>query len=77
MQYDPESKTLTFSSEQEVEQFHSQLSLLLRHAMVEASRGVEDAQQAKAISREVFKECAIVTRALNVLRGSLTRRASS
>lgn len=73
MHYDTATRTLTFGSDTEADQFHRELSALLRHAMVEASRGVEDAEQAKAISREVFKECATVTRALNALRKELPR----
>ncbi len=73
MQYDPEQKTLTFSNDHEVEQFHNQVSLLLRNAMFQATKGIEDGAQAAEISKEVFKEFAIVTRALNTLRRSLPR----
>ena len=73
MDYDPEHRTLSFSTEREVEQFHSQLSALLRSVMFEASKQIEDAEQAKAVTKEVFREFAVVTRVLNTLRGALPR----
>jgi hypothetical protein len=73
MDFDPEKNTLVFSNGREVEQFHSQLSALMRNVMFEASKDVEDAEQAKAISKEVFREFAVVTRVLNTLRQSLPR----
>lgn len=76
MHYDRASRTLTFGSDEEAGQFHDELSALLRHAMIEATRTVQDAEQAKAISREVFKECATVTRALNAFRKELPRHSN-
>lgn len=73
MDYDPAAKTLSFSNDREVAQFHSQLSALMRVVMFDASKHIEDAEQAKAATKEVFREFAVVTRVLNTLRGSLPR----
>lgn len=70
MNYDGEGKVLRFSSKEEVEQFHAELSALIRGAMVGATRHIEDPEAAKAASREVMKEFHTLMRALNVLRGS-------
>lgn len=74
MRYDPSTQALIFGSASEAEGFHDQLSALVRAAMVQATRTVEDPQQAKALSREVFREYASVMRALSSLRDVLPRR---
>lgn len=75
MKYDPETRTLTFSSDHEVDELHRQLTLLLRHTLTEASKTVEDGTAARAISQSILKECAAVTRTINTLRRSMTPRA--
>lgn len=75
MSWDPATRALTFSSDEEVEAFHAQLSVLVRQAMMNATRHEPDAQRAKDLSREVMKELAAVMRALNALRAELTPKA--
>jgi hypothetical protein len=75
MTYDPKTRALGFASEEELGEFHDELSRLVRSAMVSATRHIEDPHQAKAASREVMKEFRALIRTLNVLRGSLTPRA--
>ncbi len=75
MKYDPEKVTLEFASREEVEEFHLQVSALVRLAMVQATRTVEDPEQAKDLSRDVMKEFRAVMRALNALRSGLPRKA--
>jgi hypothetical protein len=74
MKYTADAATLEFASLEEVNEFHLQLSALVRTAMVQATRHVEDPDQAKDLSREVMKEYRAVIRALNVLRASLPRK---
>jgi hypothetical protein len=75
MKYDPESVTLEFASREEAEEFHVQVSALVRMAMVQATRTVEDPEQAKNLSKDVMKEFRAVIRALNALRSGLPRKA--
>lgn len=74
MKYHPESTTLEFSCHEEVTEFHVQVTDLVRRAMVEATRAVEDPEQAKVLSRDVMKEYRAVLRALNSLRSGLERK---
>jgi hypothetical protein len=74
MKYDPEQKTLGFSSQAELESFHLQLGALIRSAMVQATHGIEDGNDAKQVSRTLLQEYCAVLRALNVIRGALPRK---
>lgn len=75
MKYEGEERTLVFSSLEEVERFHTELSTLIRGAMVGATRSIEDAALAKDASREVLQQFHTLMSTLNVLRTSLTRKA--
>lgn len=75
MRYDPDTLSLGFSSQEEVEEFHSELVVLIRSAMVTATRRISDSQEAKDVSREVMKDNRAVMRALNLVRHTLTRKA--
>ena len=72
MKYDPATRTLEFSSDQEVARFHAEVTTLLRDAVSEASRH-GDAQAGKVAALAVFKDFASVMRALNALRKHLDR----
>jgi len=78
VKYDAEGRRFEFSSEQEVEEFHAELSALIRGAMVGATRHIEDAEAATEASREVMKEFSTLMRAMNLLRrsGTLVRKGS-
>ncbi|MEZ4219413.1 MAG: hypothetical protein R3B13_00700 [Polyangiaceae bacterium] len=75
MKYDAEQNALGFKSQDEVEEFHRELSVLVRSAMINATRHIEDPQKAKEVSRGVMKDLRAVVRALNALRTSLPRRS--
>jgi len=70
VRYDGDGRQLSFSSKEEVEAFHAELSALIRGAMVGATRHIEDPAAATEASREVMKEFHTLMRALNILRGS-------
>lgn len=73
MKWDAEQQTLTFGSLAEAEDFHTQLSALLRSAMVSATRHIEDGAAAKELSKLVLQDHAAVMRVLNALRTGLPR----
>lgn len=75
MTWDADTNTLSFASKDEAEKFHAELSLLLRGAMIQATKLVEDPQKAKELSRLVMQDNAAVMRALNALRTGLDRKA--
>lgn len=75
MKYDPETLSLGFASQEELDEFHSELVLLLRSAMITATRRIPDSQQAKEVSREVIKDNRAVMRVLNLVRRTLPRKA--
>lgn len=74
MKYDHTTRTLQFTSDQEVDRFHAEVTTLLRDAVTEASRH-GDAHAGKLAAQAVFKDFASVMRALNVLRRHLEREA--
>ncbi len=74
MKFDAERNALGFASRDEVQEFHNQLSALVRLAMVQATKQIEDPAAAKDASRAVMKELRAVVRALNVLRTTLPRK---
>lgn len=76
MKYDADDRALRFGSEEEAERFHGELTALIRSVMVATTRRIEDAEQAKDLSREVMQENATLFRALNALRTALTRHGS-
>jgi hypothetical protein len=74
MKYDATGLRLEFASAEEAKEFHLEVTALIRLAMVEATRAVEDPEQAKGLSRDVMKEYRAVMRALNALRSGLPRK---
>jgi hypothetical protein len=74
VKYDPETRALGFASEEELHEFHDELSRLIRSAMVSATRRIEDANLAKDASKEVMKEFHALVRTLNVLRANIPRK---
>jgi len=75
MRFDPDSRALRFASTEELERFHHELSALVRQATFAAHSSEEDAEAARALSREVFREFSVVMRTLNALRKHLPRQA--
>ncbi len=74
MKYDPTERSLQFATDDEVERFHKELTLLLREVVTEASRH-GDRDQGKAAAKSVFKDVPTVLRALNAFRAHLERVA--
>ena len=74
MKYRRDENNLSFSSEKEIQDFHLQLSALLRQTMVHATCRIEDPEQAKVASRRVMQEFPLLLRALNALRAGLPRK---
>lgn len=74
MKYERESATLNFRSQAEVEAFHAELSGLVRAAMIQATKAVEDPKAAVELSRAVMKDYRAVLRALNALWRGLARK---
>jgi len=75
MTFDPETRTLGFASQAEVERFHQELSVLIRTVMVASTKHLVDEHEAKDVSREVIKENHTLFSTLNALRESLPRTA--
>jgi hypothetical protein len=71
VKYDPQTRTLTFASDDEVERFHAEITALLREAVVSVSKHGE-AEQGKAAAQGVFKQFGAVMRTLNAFRRHLT-----
>ncbi|MDO9019868.1 MAG: hypothetical protein Q8S73_26240 [Deltaproteobacteria bacterium] len=74
MKYDASTRTLQFTSDQEVDRFHAEVTALLRDAVSAASHH-GDARAGKLAAQAVFRDFASVLRALNVLRRHLDRSA--
>jgi hypothetical protein len=74
LKYDPETRALQFSNDEEVVRFHSELTALMRTAVTAVSRHGED-QEGKAAAQGVFKELPSIMRALNAFRKHLAPTA--
>jgi hypothetical protein len=70
MRLDPQTNALIFESTDELETFHSELSVLVREVTIHASSSSPDAQVATARAREVLERFATLTAALNAVRAS-------
>ena len=75
MKFDEETRTLKFASLEEANDFHLELTHLVRCAMVDVNSRVTDPEQAKELSRDVMKQYRTVMRALNGMRRILPRKA--
>ncbi len=75
MKFDTETRTLSFSSLEEVDAFHQQLTDLVRATVVDVVKDVADPMEAKRRSAQVMERCSTVMRALNQIRRALPRRA--
>lgn len=74
MKYIPESAILAFQSAEELQDFHLELSALVRAQMIGATCRIQDAAQAKRRAREVLRQYRTLLRALNALRQGLPRK---
>lgn len=73
MKYLEQDPAVRFDSPKEAEAFHRELTELVREVTIAASRGVEDADRAVDLSRDVLKRYKTIARALNTMRRSLPR----
>lgn len=76
MKYDEETRSLRFSSDEELSRFHEDLTELLRTATVAVTKNV-DVDDATDRARDLMKRHSTVLRCLNALRRSLPRHAST
>ncbi len=74
MNFDPETRALIFASPSEVEEFHRELTDLLREAMMHGTRHIEEAAQAKGVSQQLMRENRALMSALNLLRRYVPRK---
>ncbi len=68
MKYEPESRTILFTSQDELDAFHHELTGLLREVTLSVSATTKDPNEARDRAREVLREFKIVTRILNAIR---------
>ncbi len=68
MKYEPESRTIFFTSPDELDAFHHELTGLLREVTLSVSATTKDPNEARDRAREVLREFKIVTRILNAIR---------
>ncbi len=68
MNFDPAQRTLQFSSDEELAEFHQEMTALLREVTVSVSASTQDAAQARTRALEVLKEFKVIARLLNTLR---------
>jgi hypothetical protein len=75
MRYDPSSRALSFASVEEVDEFHVELTALLRETMIHTTRRIADSHEARNASREVMREYRLLMRAINALRRELPHKS--
>ncbi|MFO0644900.1 MAG: hypothetical protein U0326_01600 [Polyangiales bacterium] len=75
MKLDADTRSLQFSSEEELQRFHDDLTELIRVATVSVTKNVE-VEVATERARELMRRHATVLRCLNQLRRVLPRHAS-
>lgn len=68
MKYEPDTKTLQFTSDEELDAFHHELTTLLREVTLSVTSATADAQQARDGAREVLRTFKVVTRIINAIR---------
>lgn len=73
MRYDPETKTLEFSSDDDVFQFHEQLTGIMRAAMSGVGSAETSDEEASRLTLEFFQRYSVLADALNCLREHLSR----
>jgi hypothetical protein len=78
MKYDRKNRMMEFSSDEEVAEFHNQLTGIMRAAMLkvggdEATSRDEDMR----LTKEFFERYSVLTEALNRLRAHLSREADA
>lgn len=74
MKYDPKSKVLEFSSEDEAAQFHNQLTDLMRAAMNGVGSEETTEEEGSRLTKEYFERYAVLTDTLCRLRAHLPRK---
>lgn len=74
MRFEPDTRSLVFASQAELESFHRELTELLRQAMMDATRQVEDPTQATRVSQQLMRENRVAMSALNQLRRHLPKK---
>lgn len=73
VKYEPDSKTLQFASDEELDAFHHELTTLLREVTTSVTAATADANQARDRAREVLRTFKVVTRIINAIRKRVDR----
>jgi len=73
MKYISKTKTLEFSSDENVFKFHDQLTELMRFAMSNVGSGESSEAEALELTREFFERYSALSDALSSLRAHLPR----
>jgi hypothetical protein len=73
MKYNTKTRMLEFSSDENVFQFHDQLTEIMRFAMSHVGDDDTSEQQATGLTREFFAQYSALTEALSSLRAHLPR----
>jgi hypothetical protein len=73
MKYNSKIKTLEFSSDESVFQFHDQLTELMRFVMSRVGDDATSEDEALALTREFFERYSALSDALSSLRAHLPR----
>lgn len=73
MKFDADTRTLSFSSAQELEAFHSELGSLVREVTMAVSAGTADANAGAAAAKAQLKRYTAVMRTLNLIRRTRER----
>ncbi len=78
MKYDSKNKMLAFSSDEEVSNFHDQMTALLRAAMLKVGGDESTSKEEDMrLTKEFFERYSVLTDALNRLRAHLPREADA
>ncbi len=73
MKYNTKTKTLEFSSDESVSNFHDQLTELMRLAMSNVGSNESSEEEALELTREFFERYSALSDALSSLRAHLPR----
>ena len=73
MKYNTQTKMLEFSNDENVSQFHDQLTAIMRFAMTHVGNDDTSEQEAASLTKEFFEQYSALSAALSSLRAHLPR----
>lgn len=74
MRFDSEARALVFASESEIQDFHRELTELVRQTMMSGTKHIEDPAEAKQVSQRLMRETRVAMSTLNLLRRHLPKK---